>query len=255
MPVRAVAPRKATPTRARAPQRPEQLFDTHPETSLDLELVRSAARDRYARPFLLIDARIVREKTRRFVAAMPRVRPHYAVKANPDPRVLRVLIEEGARFEIASTAELDLLCGLGVPAAQVFYSNPMKSREWIDYAAAKGVEWFVVDCRRGAAQGPRRPARRRSSTCASTRPTSARLAARRQVRGARGRDPGDHRDRRRPSARTSPGSRSTSAPSAATRRTGASASRSARAVFDQMIAAGLKPEPPQHRAAASRCGT
>jgi ornithine decarboxylase len=87
----------------------------------------------------------VRAKVRRFRAAMPRVRPHYAVKANPDRRVLKVLVQEGAGFEIASTAELDLLLGLGVPAAEVFYSNPMKSRESIAYAAAKGVEWFVVD--------------------------------------------------------------------------------------------------------------
>ena len=123
----------------------EQLFDTHPEVSLDFEIVRQAARQKYTRPFLILDTAIVREKLRRFRTAMPRVRPHYAVKANPDPRVLRVLIEEGTRFEIASVAELDLLLGLGVPAAQVFYSNPMKSREWIAYAAAKGVEWFVVD--------------------------------------------------------------------------------------------------------------
>ena len=27
----------------------------------------------------------------------------------------------------------------------MFYSNPIKSRESIAYAAAKGVEWFVVD--------------------------------------------------------------------------------------------------------------
>ncbi len=145
MAVRAVAPKRSTPPRARAPQRPEQLFDTHPETSVDFALVRSAARNGYTRPFLLIDSRIVREKTRRFRAAMPRVRPHYAVKANPDPRVLCVLIEEGTGFEIASVAELDLLLGLGVPAAQVFYSNPMKSREWIACAAAQGVEWFVID--------------------------------------------------------------------------------------------------------------
>jgi ornithine decarboxylase len=144
MPVRAVAPKKTTAPRGRAPQ-PDQLFDTHPETSLDFEVVRAAARNGYARPFLLIDAGIIREKTRRFLAAMPRVRPHYAVKANPDPRVVRVLIEAGTGFEIASTAELDLLLELGVPAAQVIYSNPMKSREWIEYAAAKGVEWFVLD--------------------------------------------------------------------------------------------------------------
>ncbi len=123
----------------------EQLFDTHPEVSLDFDAVRQAARKKYARPFLILDTAIVREKARRFHAAMPRVRPHYAVKANPDPRVLKVLIEEGAGFEIASIAELDLLLSLGVPAAEVFYSNPVKSRDSIAYAAAKGVEWFVLD--------------------------------------------------------------------------------------------------------------
>ena len=76
---------------------------------------------------------------------MPRVRPHYAVKANPDRRVVKALMQEGCSFEIASTAELDLLLSLGVNAAEVFYSNPVKSRQAIAYAAAKGVEWFVVD--------------------------------------------------------------------------------------------------------------
>jgi ornithine decarboxylase len=133
----------ALPKQTAQPQ--EQLFDTHPEVSLDFETVRQAARQRYSRPFLILDTAIVRGKVRRFRAAMPRVRPHYAVKANPDRRVLEALIQEGAGCEIASVAELDLLLGLGVPAAEVFYSNPIKSRESIAYAAAKGVEWYVVD--------------------------------------------------------------------------------------------------------------
>src|SRR5690349_13343470 len=123
----------------------EQLFDTHPEVSLDFDIVRQAASQKYTRPFLIVDTAIVREKARRFRAAMPRVRPHYAVKANPDRRVLKVLIQEGAGFEIASIAELDLLLGLGVPPAEIFFSNPVKARDAIAYAAAKGVEWFVVD--------------------------------------------------------------------------------------------------------------
>src|SRR5438093_10822935 len=123
----------------------ESLFDTHPEVSLDFEIVRQAARQKYTRPFLIVDTAIVRGKVRRFRAAMPCVRPHYAVKANPDRRVLKVLAQEGAGFEIASTAELDLLVSLGVPAAEVFFSNPVKSRDSIAYAAGKGVEWYVVD--------------------------------------------------------------------------------------------------------------
>src|SRR5437867_8636781 len=128
----------------RQPQQ-EQLFDTHPEVSLDFEIVRQAAHQRYSRPFLIIDTAIVRGKVRRFRAAMPRVRPHYAVKANPDRRVLKALIQEGCGFEIASIAELDLLLSLGVPAAEVFFSNPVRSRDSIAYAAGKGVEWFVTD--------------------------------------------------------------------------------------------------------------
>ena len=72
----------------------EQLFDTHPEVSLDFEIVRQAARQKYTRPFLILDTAIVRDKLRRFRAAMPRVRPHYAVKANPDRRVLKAIIEK-----------------------------------------------------------------------------------------------------------------------------------------------------------------
>jgi ornithine decarboxylase len=126
-------------------QQPQQLFDTHPEVELDFEIVRQAAKQKYTRPFLIVDTAIVRAKARRFRAAMPRVRPHYAVKANPDRRVLKVLAQEGCGFEIASTSELDLLLSLGVPAAEIFFSNPVKSRDAVAYAAAKGVEWYVVD--------------------------------------------------------------------------------------------------------------
>jgi ornithine decarboxylase len=123
----------------------EQLFDTHPEVSLDFEVARDAARGKYERPFLILDTAIVREKLRRFRAAMPRVRPHYAVKANPDRRVVDALRREGCRFEIASTSELDLLAELGVDPADVFFSNPVRSREAVAYAASRGVQWYVVD--------------------------------------------------------------------------------------------------------------
>ena len=140
-----VRPSSIARTGKQSAQPQEQLFDTHPEVSLDLEIVRQAARQRYARPFLILDNAIVRDKARRFRAAMPRVRPHYAMKANPDRRVLKILMQEGCGFEIASTSELDLLLSLGASTEDIFYSNPMKSRPAIAYAAGKGVEWFVVD--------------------------------------------------------------------------------------------------------------
>ena len=124
----------------------ETQFDTHPEVSMDFSQVQQVLQGQaYQRPFLVVDSEIIRNKARRFKAAMPKVRPHYAVKANPHPQVLKTLIEEGVGFEIASIAELDLLLSLNVPAAEIFYSNPMKSRQYLEYAAAHGVEWYVID--------------------------------------------------------------------------------------------------------------
>ncbi len=119
--------------------------DAASDRGVDLALVQQALRQGRKTPFLLLDLERVRAQARRFKAAIPRLEPHYAVKANPHPAVLAVLIEEGVGFEIASVAELDLLLGLGVAPEGVFYSNPIKSRESLQYAARAGVQWYVLD--------------------------------------------------------------------------------------------------------------
>jgi ornithine decarboxylase len=115
------------------------------EITLDFRKVRAELAGGYDGPFLLLDLNIVRAKARRFMAAMPRVRPHYAVKANPHPLVLQTLAEEGVGFEIASLAELDLLLELGSPARETIYSNPVKARAHIGRAAMSGVKCFTID--------------------------------------------------------------------------------------------------------------
>lgn len=112
---------------------------------LSFRKVRDALAAGYHGPLLLLDLDLVRAKARRFHSAMPRVRPHYAVKANPHRAVLRALRDEGVAFEIASAGELDLLSDIGVPAGDVVYSNPVKAREHVARAVERGVEWFVVD--------------------------------------------------------------------------------------------------------------
>ena len=67
----------------------------------------------YSEPLLVVSESRLRNNARRFKAAMPRVRPHFAVKANPHPELLRIFKEEGLCFEIASIAELDAMIELG----------------------------------------------------------------------------------------------------------------------------------------------
>lgn len=123
----------------------ESLLDSHQELSLDVAYVTKLLQGGYEQPVLILDLDIVRKKYDRFEAAMPGISPHYAVKANPDIHVLKALKEKGCKFEIASIQELDLLLSIGVDAATVYYSNPVKPSAFIKYAASKGVRWFAFD--------------------------------------------------------------------------------------------------------------
>jgi ornithine decarboxylase len=70
----------------------------------------------------------------------------YAVKCNPDPRVLRRLWQGGIRhFDCASPAEIALVRQM-FPEAEIHYMHPVKSREAIRTAAAShGVTDFALD--------------------------------------------------------------------------------------------------------------
>ncbi|MBI5136797.1 MAG: type III PLP-dependent enzyme [Nitrospirae bacterium] len=96
-------------------------------------------------PYLLCDLAVISRKLERFRAALPRVAPYYAMKANPDLRVLRHLAAKGVNFEVASIHELDQLQRVGVDPAGVIFSNPIKPRAAIAEAFKRGVTTMAVD--------------------------------------------------------------------------------------------------------------
>ncbi|WP_461484119.1 type III PLP-dependent enzyme [Porticoccus sp.] len=115
-----------------------------------LPAVLTTARNRvaimgYQQPLLYVSSEQLRINARCFRAAMPRVRPHFAVKSNPDRRILDVLHEEGIHFEVASRSELAVLLDMGVDPDNIFYSNPIKPDDYIHYAVSHGVRWYAVD--------------------------------------------------------------------------------------------------------------
>jgi ornithine decarboxylase len=96
-------------------------------------------------PVLEMDADRICAAFTGFSTAFPGVRPHFATKCNPDPQVLRILRAAGCHFEIASLAEMHALIGIGVPAGDLLFSNPVRAREQTAGAAAAGVHRFAAD--------------------------------------------------------------------------------------------------------------
>lgn len=98
-----------------------------------------------ATPHLQMDLDVVRDRYNDFRHAFSGTQIHYAMKCNPDERVLRTLHAQGSGFEVASAAELDMLIAIGVDPAEVLFSNPVKRSSEIARAHDAGVWRFAAD--------------------------------------------------------------------------------------------------------------
>ncbi|HSX34719.1 MAG TPA: type III PLP-dependent enzyme [Candidatus Saccharimonadales bacterium] len=96
-------------------------------------------------PYLLMDLQRVQAAWEHFHRLMPAVRTHYAMKCNPDAKILSRLHAIGSAFEIASFTELKDLIKIGVQPADVIFSNPVKIPADIRRAYKAGLRRFSFD--------------------------------------------------------------------------------------------------------------
>jgi ornithine decarboxylase len=96
-------------------------------------------------PYLELDVPAAVTRYRRLTAAFPGTAVHYAVKANPEQALLKALVAAGSRFDVASPGEVVAVLDAGAEPWQLVYSNPVKRRADIAFAARLGVKLFVTD--------------------------------------------------------------------------------------------------------------
>jgi ornithine decarboxylase len=113
----------------------------HPFSSIE-DLLRRKTSDA---PVFCLHPRALRAVAKHFVERFPG-KVLYAVKANPDPRVIGWLAEGGVRaFDTASIAEIALARRI-VPDADCSYNHPVKTRAAIaESYRSWGVRDYVVD--------------------------------------------------------------------------------------------------------------
>lgn len=95
--------------------------------------------------FYLCDLGCVMRQKDRWDRALPRIRPYYAVKSNPDARVVKTLMVMGAGFDCASKNEIVEVLSLGAPPADIIFANPCKAKSHILFAKEKGVLRMTFD--------------------------------------------------------------------------------------------------------------
>ncbi|WQF79579.1 Putative ornithine/DAP/Arg decarboxylase, alanine racemase/group IV decarboxylase [Colletotrichum destructivum] len=76
---------------------------------------------------------------------LPRVKPFYAVKCNPDPKVLQLLAALGTGFDCASKTEIDQVLNMGTAPERIIYAQPCKTNSYVRYVKAMGVRQMTFD--------------------------------------------------------------------------------------------------------------
>lgn len=113
--------------------------------------------------FYMADLGVIYRQHRRWQRNLEKVKPFYgmhpdlqrpcraatelgvAVKANPDPVLLRLLASLGTGFDCASRGEMEIVLSLGVEPDRIIYAHPCKPNSHIRHAQREGVKKMTFD--------------------------------------------------------------------------------------------------------------
>ena len=103
------------------------------------------AQTQYDAATLIVDVQGISEQYDRLARGVDPARIYYAVKANPEAEVLKMLAGKGSRFDVASRGEIDMCLAAGATPEQLSFGNTLKKERDIAYARRLGLDLFVFD--------------------------------------------------------------------------------------------------------------
>ncbi|ELP91354.1 ornithine decarboxylase, putative [Entamoeba invadens IP1] len=96
--------------------------------------------------FWVFDIKGVEDAIALWKKAMPHIRPHFAMKSNPEPHLVELLGNLGCGFDCASLGEIKEVLKLGFSPADITYSHCFKPYDQLLKAYELGVRLTTVDC-------------------------------------------------------------------------------------------------------------
>ena len=94
---------------------------------------------KFGTPFYVYNASLIRNKVQDLSRALPGIECYYSVKANPNPSIIKLLLESGCGMEIASEGEMELVLASGCPPERVVFAGPGKTDRELGKAVELGI--------------------------------------------------------------------------------------------------------------------
>ncbi|CAI4044412.1 ornithine decarboxylase SPE1 SKDI_11G0370 [Saccharomyces kudriavzevii IFO 1802] len=95
--------------------------------------------------FFVCDLGEIKRLYANWMKELPRIKPFYAVKCNPNDKILSLLAELGVNFDCASKVEIDRVLSMNISPDRIVYANPCKVASFIRYAASRNVMKSTFD--------------------------------------------------------------------------------------------------------------
>jgi ornithine decarboxylase len=96
-------------------------------------------------PCVVVDLDVVRDNYLELRRWLPLAQVFYAVKANPAPEIVRMLVQLGSNFDVASSNEIQLCLDAGAAPEQISFGNTIKKATDIARAYERGIRLYAFD--------------------------------------------------------------------------------------------------------------
>src|SRR5262245_59386588 len=96
-------------------------------------------------PLFLFDKKKILNNYKEYKKFFPGADVHFAMKANSEPEILKLLADAGSGFEVASMYELEILKKIKVNPEKIVYGTSVKPAEHIKAFVKYGVDRFACD--------------------------------------------------------------------------------------------------------------
>ncbi len=96
-------------------------------------------------PVQVIYLNEISNRIEKWKGLLPRVKPFYAIKSNPDSKIVETTLQHNIGYDCASKKEIKTMLDLGITPDRIIYANPFKQSDFIEYAIENGVYRMTLD--------------------------------------------------------------------------------------------------------------
>ena len=97
-------------------------------------------------PFYIVDLNKVVSQYKKWCTKLPNIKPYFAIKSNPNLKIIQTLADLGCCFDCASKNEIATILDVVDDPNRIIFANPCKIPSHISYARKNHVSLMTFDC-------------------------------------------------------------------------------------------------------------